>query len=167
MYCQTCGSALTHQTKYCNRCGTQLMPAAEKSVEKTPEEKRLDEYLEGLFWISVFGLAIIIGGSVLLKKVQFSNLILIGYMILSTSVFLVNFGIALWGALSLMRSTKDGKLTIQPGRADADTRELGPPKGEPVRLTGASVTEHTTRSFEPIPARDVLPQSRKDAKEEV
>jgi hypothetical protein len=147
MYCQTCGSALTLHTNFCNRCGTQLIPAAEKSVDKTPAEKRLDEYLDGLFWISVFGLAFIIGGSVLLKKVGFADLILIAYVILSTTVFLINFGFSLWGALSLMRSSKEGKLTMQPGH---DTRELGPPKAEPIVMPAKSVTEHTTRSFEPV-----------------
>ncbi len=145
MYCQTCGSALAQQTKYCNRCGTQLAPAGEKSLDKTPAEKRLDEYLDGLFWISVFGLGFIIGGAVVLKKVNFSDLVLIGYIILSTTIFLINFGFSLWGALSIMRSSKEGKLTMQPGH---DTRELTPPKIEPVMMPAASVTENTTRSFE-------------------
>jgi hypothetical protein len=145
MYCQTCGSALAQQTKYCNRCGTQLAPAGEKNLDKTAAEKRLDEYLDGLFWISVFGLGFIIGGAVVLKKVNFSDLILIGYIILSTTIFLINFGFSLWGALSIMRSSKEGKLTMQPGH---DTRELTPPKIEPVMMPVTSVTENTTRSFE-------------------
>ena len=145
MYCQTCGSALAHQTKYCNRCGTQLAPAGNVSLEKTPAEKRLDEYLDGLFWISVFGLAFVIGGAVLLTKVGFRDLVVIGYVILSTIVFLINFGFSLFGAISLMRSSKDGRLTMQPGHA---TRELESPKMEPISIT--SVTENTTRSFEPL-----------------
>src|SRR5262245_37810268 len=106
MYCQTCGSALTLHTKYCNRCGTQLESVVQKSLEKTATEKRLDEYLDGLFWISVFGLAFIIGGMVLLKKVDFSDLVVIGYVILSTTVFLINFGFSFFGALQMMRSAK-------------------------------------------------------------
>jgi hypothetical protein len=147
MYCQTCGSALNPQTKYCNRCGTQLIPAGEKSLDKTAAEKRLDEYLDGLFWISVFGLGFIIGGAVLLKTVNFSDLIIIGYAILSTVIFLINFGFSLWGALSIMRSSKEGKLTMQPGH---DTRELNPPSVEPIMMPKTSVTENTTRSFEPV-----------------
>ena len=147
MYCQACGSALIPGLKYCNRCGTQLVVAGEKRMEKTAQEKRLDEYLDGLFWISVFGLAFIIGGAVILKKVDFSNLIVIAYLILSSTVFLINFGFSLWGALSLMRSSKEGKLTMQPGH---ETRELEPPKMEPVMMPVTSVTENTTRSFEPV-----------------
>ena len=108
MYCQNCGSGLNPQTKYCNRCGTSLAPAGEVKMEKTAAEKRLDEYLDGLFWISVFGSAFI------------------------------------------------------PGH---ETRELTPPKIEPVMMPAGSVTENTTRSFEPV-YRDVSSQRRNDAKEE-
>lgn len=147
MYCQNCGSALVHKTKYCNRCGTQLAPTTGTSLEKTPAEKRLDEYLDGLFWISVFGLAFIIGGAVVLKTIGLRDLIVISYLILSSVIFLVNFGFSLWGALSIMRSSKDGKLTMQPGH---DTRELTPSTFEPLPVSITSVTENTTRSFEPV-----------------
>lgn len=145
MYCQTCGSALNPQTKYCNRCGTSLALIEQKIPDKTPAEKRLDEYLDGLFWISFFGLPIILGGVVLLTKVGARDLFIIGYAILSTVVFLINFGFGLFGALSIMRSSKGGKLTMQPGR---ETHEL-PPKIEPVMMPAGSVTDNTTRSFEP------------------
>ena len=62
-------------------------------------------------------------------------------------MFLINFGFSLWGALSLMRSSKEGKLTMQPGH---ETHELTPPKIEPVMMPAGSVTENTTRSFEPV-----------------
>ena len=116
-------------------------------MEKTAAEKRLDEYLDGLFWISVFGLAFIIGGAVLLKKVNFSDIVVLTYVVLSSTVFLINWGLSLWGALSMMRSSKKGKLTMQPGH---ETRELTPPKIEPMMMPAGSVTENTTRSFEPV-----------------
>ena len=146
MYCQNCGSGLNPQTKYCNRCGTHLVPATETSLQKTPAEKRLDEYLDGLFWISVIGLAFILGGAIVLKSVNFSGLIILIYAVLSSTVFLINFGLSLWGVLGMMRSSKQGKLTMQPGH---DTRELTPPKIDPVMMPVGSVTENTTRSFEP------------------
>lgn len=144
MYCQTCGVALTHKTKYCNRCGTQLISTDVRPLDKTPAEKRLDEYLDGLFWISVFGLGFVVGGTALLSKLAVRDLIVLGYFILSSTIFLINFGFSLWGALSIMRSSKDGKLTMQPGH---DTRELSPPIMEPIPIT-ASVTENTTRALE-------------------
>jgi hypothetical protein len=150
MYCQSCGSALVQKTNYCNRCGTQLVKSSQVSVDKTPAEKRLDEYLDGLFWISVFGLGFIIGGTVLLTKAGVRDLIVVGYAVLSTVVFLINFGFSLWGALSIMRSSKDGKLTMRPGH---ETAELGPSRIEALPMPAASVTENTTRSFEPVENR--------------
>jgi hypothetical protein len=140
MYCQNCGSGLNPETKYCNRCGTHLAPVGEVRMQKTAAEKRLDEYLDGLFWISVFGLAFTVGGAIVLKKFNFSDLIVLIYVILSSAIFLINFGINLWGTLSLMRSSKAYKSTMPPGQ---DTRELPPPRIEPI-----SVTENTTRSFQ-------------------
>lgn len=145
MYCQTCGVALTHKTKYCNRCGTQLIPSGETKLDKTPEEKRLDEYLDGLFWISIFGLGFVAGGTALLTKLAVRDLIVLGYFILSSTIFLINFGFSLWGTLSIMRSSKDGKLTMRPGH---ETRELSPPNIEPIPIAATSVTENTTRSLE-------------------
>ena len=144
MYCQTCGNALTHKTKYCNRCGMQLIPTGNTRLEKTPEEKRLDEYLDGLFWISVFGLGFIAGGTALLTKLAVRDLIVLGYFILSSTIFLINFAFSLWGTLSIMRNSKDGKLTMRPGH---ETRELNPPTGEPFPIPTTSVTENTTRSL--------------------
>ena len=148
MYCHACGIALTQPTKYCNRCGVQLGPTAVIRKEKTADEKRLDSYVDGLFWISVFGIAFIVGGAILLKKVQFSDLVILVYAVLSSTVFLINFGLNLWGALSLMRHTKEGKLTMQAG---PDTAELNHARPEMFLTPAHSVTENTTRSFEPVP----------------
>ena len=144
MYCQNCGSAINPQTKYCVRCGTNLVPAEQKSLDRT--EKRIDEYLDGVFWVTVFGLGFIIGGTVLLKNVNFSNTVLLIYVVLSSTLFLINFGLNLWRAIGLMRSAKESKLTMQPAH---ETRELPPPL-EPVMMPKGSVTENTTRSFEPV-----------------
>ena len=145
MYCQNCGSAISPQTKYCVRCGTNLVPAEQKSVDKT--EKRIDEYLDGVFWVTVFGLGFIIGGTVLLKNVNFSDTVLLIYVVLSSTLFLINFGLNLWRAIGLMRSAKESKLTMQPAH---DTRQLPPPTLESVIMPEGSVTENTTRSFEPV-----------------
>jgi hypothetical protein len=124
----------------------QLAPTAVARSEKTVTEKRMDDYLDGLFWISVFGLAFIVGGAVLLKKVQFSDIVILVYAALSSTVFLINFGLNLWGALGLMRSAKEAKRIAQ----QVETAELNPARPE-MFLTPASITENTTRSFDAVP----------------
>jgi hypothetical protein len=146
MYCQNCGSAINPQTKFCVRCGTNLVPTGEKNLDKAAE-KRLNEYLDGVFWVTVFGLGFIVGGTILLKKVGFSDTVQLIYVVLSSTLFLINFGLNLWRAIGLMRSAKEGKLAMQPGH---ETRELPPATLDPVIMPKGSVTENTTRSFEPV-----------------
>jgi hypothetical protein len=142
MYCHSCGIALTQQMKFCNRCGA-LLIKPETDLKRT--EKRLDSYLEGLFWVTVFGLGFIFGGLIVLKKVDFEKWVLITYVCLSSTAFLINFGINLWGALKLMKGSKEIPAT------ESNTKELD--VGSQMLLTPAptsSVTENTTRSFEPV-----------------
>ena len=146
MYCQACGIALNQQMRYCNRCGAQLLPANEDVKVKSYAEKRLDEYLDGLFWITVFGLAFIFGGMVLLKRFNFSQALIIAYMALSSTAFLINFGLSLWGVIRMSRQTKNSGVLTSP----ATTAELPPADTAGAISPVPSVTENTTRSFESV-----------------
>jgi hypothetical protein len=130
--------------KYCTRCGAQT-----NQQEIKPVEKRLDEYLEGLFWITVFGLGIILGGAVLLKALQFPSWLVIAYLALSSVAFLINFGLNLREALRLAKSLrqKDGAAMAAP----RDTNKMLPAEGAAPAESAQSVTENTTRSLEPAP----------------
>jgi hypothetical protein len=151
VYCHACGIALTQQSKYCNRCGAQLIKE-DHAGELKRSEKRLDEYLDGLFWITFLGIGLIFGGMVAMKKVGLSDFFILAYLVLSSIAFLINFGLSLRGALRLSRGTRDLAST-----GERQTSQLEP-ASHPVRLgTSSSVTEHTTRSFEPVP----LPRGNK------
>jgi hypothetical protein len=146
MYCHACGIALSQPTKYCNRCGVQLI-TQDPSGEVKRTEKRLDEYLDGLFWITVFGLGLILGGMIVLKQVGFSDLFILAYLLISSTAFIINFVINLMAARRIGRKSRD-----LPGNDERQTGQLGP--GTPDVLPPAtSVTEHTTRSFEPACAK--------------
>jgi hypothetical protein len=146
MYCQSCGNALPQKMKYCNRCGALLITTESVTVKKS-KEKRLDTYLDGLFWITVFGLAFIFGGMLILEKAGFADWILITYIVVSSTLFLFNFGINLWGTLRLMKGEKELPGSVPPLTTELDSapavNALGP---APPRV---SVTENTTRTLEP------------------
>lgn len=147
MYCHACGIALTQQTKYCNRCGAQLI-VQDQTGEVKPSEKRLDEYLDGLFWITFFGIGFIFGGMVVMKKVGLSDLFILAYLLISSIAFLINFGLSLWGALRIVRTSREQKAIDQ-----RKTGELDPITPRGALGPASSVTEHTTRSFEPLPVQ--------------
>jgi hypothetical protein len=141
MYCSSCGTALSRQVKYCTRCGAQTNRQETEQVEK-----RLDEYLTGLFWVTVIGLGYILGGAALL---QFSRTLTIAYVVLSSVVFLINFGLNLWETLRIAISLKqaDGKALA----SARDTNKMLPAEGAVPGASPQSVTENTTRSLEPMP----------------
>ncbi|HKQ79001.1 MAG TPA: hypothetical protein VJ810_35210 [Blastocatellia bacterium] len=129
-----------------------MAPQGDKAI-KTVEE-RFDEYLEGLFWITVFGLGIIIGGAALLTKVlQFSRGVVITYLVLSSTAFMINFGLNLWMALRLASSLKksDGERLSAPRDTDKILPAEGAMPDESAQNGAPSITENTTRSLEPIP----------------
>lgn len=145
MYCQSCGAAISQAMRFCNRCGSSVLVPTD-AAELKKSEKRLDDYLDGLFWITAFGVGLTAGGMALLKKVGLSENLLIAFVILSSTAFLINFVINLWIVLGIVRKSKAAKAMID---AAANTSELESAKAAPL-LQPASVTDNTTRSFEPI-----------------
>ena len=148
MYCQACGVAITHSMRYCNRCGTALVTPLE-ATEIKKSEKRLDDYLDGLFWITVFGVALTVGGMVALKKLLFSDGFIIAFLVLSSSAFLINLALSLWVIYGIVKRSKATRVLVE--STIPDTSELEPKQADPGALPPvSSVTENTTRSFEPI-----------------
>jgi hypothetical protein len=146
MFCSSCGAALSKPMKYCSRCGAQLIVPNE-AAELAPSEKRVDEYLEGIFWVPVFGLGLILGGLALMKLVlNLSEGFILAYLILSSTVFLINFALQLWGLFRVLRISKKAKGDPQIG--ELETNELDPGKASAALEAAPSVTENTTSKLE-------------------
>lgn len=147
MYCPSCGLALAQQLKYCNRCGAQLITTREADLVKL-FEKRMDSEMEGLFWITVLGIGLVLGGMVLMQKVHLSEWLIIAYVILSSMAFITYFGLGLWQVRRLARSSKEAKsIEVE----QVQTNELGSAKARVTLEALPSVTENTTHRLEPLP----------------
>jgi hypothetical protein len=70
MFCQFCGVALPKRTKYCKHCGAQLTATKEASGTELLE-RREDQIYEWLVRLALWGLGLILGGMLLMKKMQF------------------------------------------------------------------------------------------------
>ena len=147
MYCSTCGSAITQNLTYCNRCGARV---GAKGDELT---KPIELYPESLIWaiVAVFigGLGVIIGLMAVMKEVVGFDLSLV--LAITMISFMIMLGIE--GVLISMyfSGRKTAKQLISGNRQkEQTTKELVegsmPLLHEPV----ASVTEQTTRAFEPV-----------------
>lgn len=146
MYCQSCGIAIDQSMRFCNRCGTSVV--VQDPAENRRLEKRLDDYLDGLFWITAFGVGLTAGGLLVLKKAEFTERFLLAFLILSATAFFINFALSLWVVGGIGKSLKEAKMQTLP--SPADTSELEPMKIHPALQPAASITENTTRSFDPI-----------------
>ena len=122
--------------------------ASLRHTTRPSADPRLDGYLDGVFWVSVIGLAIIVGGAIVLKQVGFGDLVILIYTVLSSIIFLINLALNLWSSVSLLRRAKERNASIQ---QTPETAELNPARPEAFLTPAHSVTENTTRSFEPVP----------------
>jgi hypothetical protein len=147
MYCPACGKALPRRMNYCSQCGAQL--TLEKHTETEKSQKRFDDYVDGIFWITVFGLGLILGGIALMKQVlNLSQGLIVAFMIISSTAFLTVFAICLWQIIAIARGSK--KANENAGEEQFDTNRLAEGKPQKSLEEPQSVIEDTTRTLNPI-----------------
>lgn len=154
MFCQSCGTELSRPTKYCKKCGAQLS-AGKESTDLVQAETNLREEMVDLFWLTVYGLGLILGGMFLIKRVlHLSEWMLIVYMALSSAAFSINFALSLWQIRRLAGISKEARSGGDLGKSAAadlpgglDTNELQPAAEQRSLEASASITEGTTRDL--------------------
>jgi len=147
MYCSSCGAAVAQGLSYCNHCGAGLSGARGKSSGKPPEL-----FPDSLIWaiVAVFtvGLGCTIGLMAVMKDYNFDKELIIAFtsmVLLLTLAVEAVFIWMLWGRRSKTAEVVDtGRLKQQA------TKELEVPQVRALPEPVSSVTEHTTRAFEPI-----------------
>ena len=146
MYCSSCGATLANGLKFCNHCGTRLRSATDSDSKST------ELFPDSLVWamVSVFvvGLGCIIGLMAVMKDGNFDPKLILGFTLLSFLVMLAVEGVLIGLLLSRRRSTKQPDVITGPeGKA---TKELAGPEKRRLAEPPLSVTEHTTRTLEPV-----------------
>ena len=147
MYCSSCGVAVAQGLSYCNYCGAKLTGEKVDNAIKSSEMKP-----ESLVWamvaVLVFGFVAIVFLMMAMKMVGLNVGQILAFMMLSFLIMLLVEGVFIWQLLRRKRGaeeTGDTALSKQQAPKEFDVtqaREL--PEHMP------SVTEHTTRAFEPI-----------------
>jgi len=145
MYCSSCGSALTPNLVYCNKCGARVAPN-EGEQQKSDIEP---EFLIGaMITLFVLGLGVIIGLLAVMKRgvgfdfgvILFFTFVCFGLLFLIESILI----------FFLFRGRFSSQKKDVAQLKEPTTKELEP--GTPLSLPAnmASVTEHTTRAFDPV-----------------
>ena len=148
MFCSSCGTAVTRGLAYCNHCGAKLSGGKDDAVAKPAET-----YPESLVWalvaIFVVGLCGIIGLMAVMKEVVgFSPDIILYITLLCFLPMLVVEGVLIW---KLLRHKSGAKEAGDAARLKArETKELGAAQARSLPDAAPSVTEQTTRAFDPV-----------------
>ena len=157
MYCPSCGTQLAQTLSYCNRCGANLSPLKDLTITSdapTPETLPHQRNPNSLIWAIVATTIIILGmglgALVLMRDGAIDQGLGRIFVMLCFLTLPVIEGLLIWQLLSSSRRVRRLSAEVQehaslPEQLSATTaRSLSEP-AEPI----SSVTEHTTRAFEP------------------
>jgi len=148
MYCSACGVALAPGLSYCNYCGAKSPGAKGDAVSKSPEV-RPETLVGAMVFTFVFGL----GAITLLMGMLKAVLRLEGGLILAFAMicFLTMLSLEAVFIRLLFRRRRDAEQGSNRAEFKRQaTTELDEAAVRALPDSVPSVTEHTTRTFEPI-----------------
>jgi uncharacterized protein (DUF983 family) len=148
MYCSSCGVAVTQGLSYCNYCGAKLSRANGDNSSKTPEVKP-ELLVSAMVGVFVLGLPAIIMLMGVMKAVLDLNVgLILAFTLLSFLIMLMIEGVIL--RLLFSRKRRAGEAGDTALSKEQETKELDAAQMRVLPEPVPSVTEHTTRAFEPI-----------------
>lgn len=147
MYCSSCGSAVPPGLSYCNRCGADLRPKENEVAKRSGPSPNF--LVGGIVAVTTFGLFLVIMLMGVMSNVLHSPDGLInGFAAVAfLSVLLVDVLFA-WLLLRSKKSRTEKTDVIQ--LKEAIRAELHAAQTWGLPEPAASVTDHTTRTLEPV-----------------
>lgn len=159
MYCPSCGTQLAQALSYCKHCGANLSPLKDLSTtispsapghETVPQPRTLNSLIWAIVVTTIIVLGMGLGALVLMRDGRIDEGLGRIFVILCFLTLPIIEGLLVWQLLSSNRRIKrlSGQVQEQASPQDelgaTTARSLSEP-AEPI----PSVTEHTTRTFEP------------------
>jgi hypothetical protein len=148
MYCSTCGVAVTQGLTYCNYCGAKLNAASGENGSKSPEVKPelLVSAMTGLFILGLAAITVLIG--VIRTTLDLPVERVLGVALVPFLLLLLIEGVFIRLLFRRKRGTQEsGNAVRTTGQA---TKELHATQARGLPEHMPSVTENTTRAFDPI-----------------
>ena len=149
MYCSSCGGAVLHGQglTFCNHCGTKLSLAKREEIAH-PREVSPEALVWAIVGIFIGGLGVIIGLMAVMKNVLHLNMGLIVFLSLLCLLMMTVIETAfIWRFIGQLRSGKQAEPTPL---TENSPRELSGANPNTLAEPLQSVTDHTTRSFDPL-----------------
>ena len=147
MYCPSCGVSVAQGLSYCNHCGAKLSVEKGGSLNKSSEVKPAS-LLWGMIAALVFGFVAITFLMMAMKMVGLNVGQILAFTILSFLIVLLVEGMFIWQLLRRKRGAEETGDTELSKEQSMKEFEAAQARALPEAMP--SVTEHTTRLFEPI-----------------
>jgi len=147
MFCSSCGVALAQGLSYCNYCGAKSAGARRDNATKSSEVKP-EALIWGMVAVLVFGFVAVVFLLMAMKMAGLNPGQILAFTILSFLIMLVLEGVFIWQFLRRKRGTEETDATLLSKKQATKELDEGQVLGLPEHMP--SVTEHTTRAFEPI-----------------
>jgi hypothetical protein len=157
MFCPSCGTEYTIELKYCNRCGANLSSSVVPQPEPVVVNVTKPTLILGMVMLMVTlgGFGGLVGGAISLAQILHGNdsfmaIIMFGMLIiLIVDIFLVRL---LSKLINAALPSKTQPRAIYPPIPAGMPAQFQPPTSTARLQAAPSVTENTTRFFEPYSA---------------
>ena len=150
MYCSSCGSAAPPGLSYCNRCGADLRSKVNEVPRRSGPSP--DSLVWGIVSVTTVGLCAVIALMVIMKEVlQSPDGLINGFAAITFFSFLLVDALFAWLLLRSKKSRKENTEIIQLN--EAIRAELNSALTSGLSEPLSSVTDHTTRTLEPVEIR--------------
>jgi hypothetical protein len=148
MYCSSCGVAVVQGLSYCNYCGAKLSGANGDEVNEWREVKPglLVAAMTGLFIFGLVAITMLLGMMKAVLELPVEHAL--GFALLPFLLLLLLEVVFMRLLLRRRHGAEDrGDAVLSRGQA---TKELDAAQARALPEPLTSVTEHTTRTFEPV-----------------
>ena len=151
MYCSTCGVAVAQGLSFCKHCGAKLSVERGDNLVRYSELRAESFNIAAMVMVFVFGVGVTIMLMAVMKNaLDFEAPQIIPFAIMSFVMMFLLEGMLIW---RLMRRDRHAKAESAPAPpSEQTTKELDAARARALSegMMPPSVTEHTTRAFEPI-----------------
>src|ERR1041384_4718399 len=148
MYCSSCGAAVAQGLSYCNYCGAKLGGAKGEALARSAEV-RPEVLVNAMLCTFIFGHGAIIGLMAVMKNLpDFDFGRIMAVTMLSFLFMLLLEVVFIWKLLRRKRSPQESRDAAHLPAQTTKELDAAQPRALPDPVP--SVTEHTTRAFEPV-----------------
>jgi hypothetical protein len=149
MFCSSCGISVAQGLSYCKHCGAKLNGEKSDGLIKSSElraESLIISAMVGLFVLGLLAIAVLMG--VMKAVLDLDAGQILGFATLSFLIMLLIEGVLIWRLSRHRRGAEEtGDTALS---KEQTTKELDAARARVLPEAMPSVTEHTTRTLEPI-----------------